>query len=52
MNNIKVGRYSNPQKTGWLGWIEPADKSWIVFVDLKNNAKIYLNRDKETGAIL
>lgn len=52
MNNITVGRYSNPKGIGWLGWMEPKDKSWIIFIDLNNNPKVYLNRDPKTGAIL
>lgn len=52
MDNITVGRYSNPKKTGWLGWIEPKDKSWIAFIDLDNNPKVYLSRDPKTGAVL
>lgn len=52
MCNIIVGRYKKPEKVGWLGWMEPEDKSWIVFVDLKNNLKVYLNRDGRSGAVI
>jgi len=52
VGNITVGRYSNPESVGWAGWIEPEDMSWIVFVDLEHNPKIYLDRDSETGAVL
>lgn len=52
MNNIIINEYKNPIRTGYLGWIEPKDKSWIIFIDLNNNPKVFLNRDKKTGAIL
>jgi hypothetical protein len=51
MKNIIVTRYKNPDKVGWLGYMEPKDKSWIMFVDRDNNPKIYLERDKKTGAV-
>ena len=47
---IKTGRYKRPDLTGWLGWIEPEDKSWIVFVDLDHSAMVFLDRDPVTGA--
>lgn len=54
MPNIKVGRYENPEALalGWLGWLEPSDKSWIVFVDEQHRPHVYLHRDTVTGAVL
>lgn len=52
MQNIHVGRYSNPQKVGWEGWLEPDDRSWIAFVDLAGRPVFYLHRDPQTGAVL
>lgn len=53
MSRIKVGRYTHPSVTkDWLGWMEPEDKSWIIFIDSENNPKVFLNRDPETGAII
>jgi len=52
MQNIHVGRYSNPQKIGWQGWLEPSDKTWIAFIDLSGRPIFYLNRDPMTGAVL
>lgn len=53
MCNIIVGRYENKELNGkWLGWIEPEDLSWIVFVDANHQAHVYLDRDRETGAVL
>jgi hypothetical protein len=50
MSNIEVHRYANPGE--WLGWIEPEDSSWIIFVDNQHAAHCYLSRDPKTGAVL
>jgi hypothetical protein len=52
MPNISVGRYKHPKSVGWAGWIEPDDKSWILFVGLDGRVRAFLNRDPETGAML
>lgn len=52
MSNIVVGRYQHPKECGWQGWIEPEDRTWIMFIDLDGNPKVYLNRDSKTGAII
>jgi hypothetical protein len=49
MQNIKVGRYKNPQAVGYAGWID--GESWIAFVDLDGRATFFPERD-ETGAIV
>lgn len=49
--DIRVGRYSNPQDVGFEGWIEPDDKSWIMFVVTDHKPVVFLNRDSETGAV-
>jgi hypothetical protein len=51
MQNIQVGRYDNPQAVGYAGWIQPKDRSWIAFIDMRGRATFYLERD-ETGAIV
>jgi hypothetical protein len=40
MQNIHVGRYKTPG-TGYQGWIEPEDKSWLVFIDDKGLATFW-----------
>ncbi|KKN31505.1 hypothetical protein LCGC14_0823340 [marine sediment metagenome] len=50
MNNIIIGRYNKPVEVGYQGWIEPSDKSWIAFIDLKGIPTFYLNRT-ETGSV-
>lgn len=52
MQNIKVGRYEHPDSTGYLGWIEPEDATWIAFVRDDHTPEVYLDRDPETGAVL
>jgi len=52
MQSIHVTRYKHPKATGWAGYIEPADKSWIAFVGLDGRPIFFLHRDPETGAIL
>ena len=32
MQNIHVKRYNKPEAVGWLGTVEPEDRSWILFV--------------------
>lgn len=52
MQNISVTRYADPKATGWAGYVEPADKSWIVYVGLDGRPLAFLNRDPKTGAVL
>jgi hypothetical protein len=59
MQNILVGRYSREPSNGvpgvgtyWQGWVEPADRSWIVFIHADGHPVVYLNRDPKTGAVL
>jgi len=52
MCNIIVGRYSNPEtQKSWQGWIEPEDKTWIMFVAADGSLSTFLKRDPETGAV-
>jgi hypothetical protein len=52
MQNIKVSRYQFPKETGWAGWLEPEDRSWIAFIGMDGRPLFFLNRDPVTGAIL
>jgi hypothetical protein len=52
MQNIIIGRYDNPEKTGgWAGWIEPEDRSWILFIAADGTTKFYPLRD-DTGGVI
>ena len=52
MCNIKVGRYKDPNSVGWSGWLEPENKSWIMFINLEGQPTVFLNRDPQTGACM
>ena len=52
MSNIRIGRYSDPEAVGgWQGWIEPEDKSWIIFVDIEGHVFLFPERDENGGVI-
>jgi len=51
MKDIHVGRYDNPADIGWQGWIEPDDRTWIMFVADDGTPVVFLDRDPETGAV-
>ncbi len=51
MGNITVGRYGDPGSTGYQGWIEPDDKTWIMFVRSDGIPVAFLDRDPATGAV-
>ena len=56
MQNITVGRYNLDREQkghSWAGWIEPEDRTWIMFVgEDPSQLQVYLDRDPETGAVL
>lgn len=61
MQNIIIGRYSPEEGTvlpdgsirqDWQGWIEPEDRTWIMFVAADVRPVVYLNRDPETGGVI
>ncbi len=33
----------------WEGWIEPDDRSWIIFVGTDHKPLVFLNRDEGGG---
>lgn len=60
MPKIKIGRYetesgtneSTVAETLYVGWIEPADKRWILYIAPHGKPTFYDRRDPETGAVL
>jgi hypothetical protein len=48
---VKVTSYG-PGVTGWKGYVEPADESWILFVPQAGEPLLYPKRDPATGAAL
>lgn len=51
MQSIHVSRYSNPMATGWAGYIQPDDRSWIAFIGLDGAPRFFLHRHA-SGAVL
>ena len=48
---VKVTSYG-PGTTGWKGYIEPQDESWILFVPESGSPTLVAKRDPVTGAAL
>jgi hypothetical protein len=51
VGNITITRYPKPEDVGWQGYIEPDDKSWIVFIHQDGHPAVFLNRDPATGGV-
>jgi hypothetical protein len=51
LSRIGVGRYDQPEKVGWLGWIEDEEKTWVAYISLDGVPHFYLNRN-ESGKVL
>ena len=51
MQSITVHRYNDPESAGWAGWIEPEDRSWIIFIGLDGSPSFFPTRDT-TGAVV
>ena len=50
---INVGTYEDADtQMIWQGWIEPEDKTWILYVKGDGTPVLYSKRDPNTGAIL
>lgn len=53
MLNVKIGRYSHPSVTeDYAGWIEPEDRSWIVFLGPDGTPAIYYPVRDATGGVV
>lgn len=51
LSRIRVGCYDQPEKVGWLGWIEDEWKTWIAYIGLDGVPRFHLNRDT-SGKVL
>ncbi len=51
MGNVVVGRYTDSASVGYQGWIEPDDRSWIMFIREDGSPQVFLDRDPDTGAV-
>lgn len=48
MQNVIIGRYkagSQRPNHVWDGWIEPKDRSWILFIAAKGPPSLFFHRD-------
>lgn len=53
MSNITIGRYDDESITkDFAGWIEPADKSWIIYTDARGKPAIYYSEREASGAVV
>ena len=60
MKNIKVSRYddtaidgvSGVKSMGWLGYIEPEDDSWIIFISAEPGQNQLYTKRGPSGAVL
>jgi hypothetical protein len=44
--------YSNEElQKIWLGYVEPKDKSWILFIPAEGEPVLFTERDSVTGAV-
>lgn len=51
MGNVTVGRYAD-SSSGYKGWIEPDDRTWIMFIRENGVPEAYLDRDSVAGAVI
>lgn len=53
MPSITIGRYDHESVTAFCsGWIEPADKSWIIFLDPEGRPETYYPERSADGGVL
>jgi hypothetical protein len=48
---ISIRRFPRPIN-GWLGTVEPATKTWILFIAEKDEPLLYRDRDPSTGSVV
>lgn len=53
MSNLTIGRYQHESVTkDYAGWIEPADGSWIIYLDADGRPSVYYAERDADGAVL
>lgn len=53
MSTITIGRYEHESITkDYAGYIEPADKSWIIYLDADGKPAIYYPERETNGAVI
>ena len=53
MSNLKIGRYDHESVTkDWAGWIEPDDRSWIIYTDADDKPALYFPEREPSGTVV
>lgn len=53
MPNITIGRYEHGSITkDYAGWIEPADRSWIIYTDADGKPALYYSQRDLDGGVM
>jgi hypothetical protein len=53
MSNITIGRYDHESITKeYAGWVEPADKSWIIYTDADGTPTLFFAAREADGAVI
>jgi hypothetical protein len=51
MQKIKIERYDDPKAIGYQGYVEPEDRSWILYVE-NDGAPLFYPHRAEDGGVL
>jgi hypothetical protein len=53
MSTLTIGRYEHESITkDYAGYIEPADKSWIIYLDADGKPSVYYPEREADGAVI
>ena len=53
MSSITIGRYDHESITkDYAGWVEPADRSWIIYLDSEGKPAVYYAERETSGAVI
>lgn len=53
MGNVKIGRYEHESVSKeFSGWIEPEDKSWIIWLNADGKPTVYYPERDEDGGVI
>jgi hypothetical protein len=54
MTNISIGRYSAESTVAerYAGWIEDAERTWIIFLDPAGKPALYWREREPSGAVI
>lgn len=53
MSTLTIGRYEHESITrDYAGYIEPADKAWIIYLDADGKPAVYYPEREASGAVI